>query len=804
MNNSARQDRRTQKNHCLSPGVCGLAILLLFTCLNASHADQRVRLKNGLSLQGLLAEIASLNKNPFSQAAANGGSRPILFVDDGLRRVYVHRRGMVVGDPVQAPSIEALFEFKQLVANSKTGVAGIGSVYGVSPFDQYGRRFIKLRGPKGETLPLIQGITELNARYAKLESLKGIPSLSWDMRVATATLDSTTLRRIFARRVDQKNLNSRLEVVRFFIECDRYADAHAELETILIDFPVQGKELRTQLIGITEEQGRQLIQEAKRRIKAGQRGFAKRVYDGFPLNAVGRLTRTEIQVELAKLDKPDQDCKTLVQALKDQVALLKANQSAVLTPIVQEIEAGLSADTLPRLNDYSRLRDAQNLPLDSRVSLAISGWILGQNANQQNLKVAVALIQIRGLVFEYLSTANAPRREAILEQLRNLEGAQPEYVARMLPLLPPVKPWLDGAGKSTGMHVVGPPEDARDPAIVVPDYTIQLPPEYNPLRSYPCIIAVGAPGVSPEQQIDWWAGPIDPRTGDRAGRAARNGYIVVAPRWTRPGQRTYEYTPREQQRVLVAMRDAMRRASIDSDRVFIAGHDGGATAAFDIAVSHPDLWAGLVSFNAEPKKTLDHYGPNGEHVPMYFVMGELDGAPMPLIRIGPTLDRYVKVRNDVMIVMYRGRPSGYFPEELPQIFDWLNLQTHTRKPIPQKIAAKTMRDGDSFFWWLELDQFKPGTAIDPILWDQAEKIRAAPVEASVGADNNIRIGQGPTDRFHIWLAPEMGVDLSKAITIRLRTRRFDFEFKGELKTLLEDTRRRADRKRPFWAHVSIP
>ena len=39
--------------------------------------------------------------------------------------------------------------------------------------------------------------------------------------------------------------------------------------------------------------------------------------------------------------------------------------------------------------------------------------------------------------------------------------------------------------------------------------------------------------------------------------------------------------------------DAMRRCSIDSDRVFIAGHGEGVTVAWDIALAHPDLWGGL-------------------------------------------------------------------------------------------------------------------------------------------------------------------------------------------------------------------
>ncbi len=115
----------------------------------------------------------------------------------------------------------------------------------------------------------------------------------------------------------------------------------------------------------------------------------------------------------------------------------------------------------------------------------------------------------------------------------------------------------------------------------------------------PCI----RPGAG-RAAIDWWAGPLNAESQQRHGQATRHGYIVVAPRWTRQGQRVYEYTPREHQRVLVSLRDAMRRASIDADRVFLVGHGEGATAAWDIAVSHPDIWAGMISISAEPRKTI--------------------------------------------------------------------------------------------------------------------------------------------------------------------------------------------------------
>jgi predicted esterase len=340
---------------------------------------------------------------------------------------------------------------------------------------------------------------------------------------------------------------------------------------------------------------------------------------------------------------------------------------------------------------------------------------------------------------------------------------------------------------------------------VSPRYVIQLPPEYDPLREYPCIVALHPSLGTPEQQLDWWSGPWNEELGFRGGHGTRHGYIVVAPAWTRPGQTNYEYTPREHQRVLVAMRDAMRHASIDADRVFIAGHAAGATAAWDIAVSHPDSWAGVIAISPDPSKTITHYFPNAEQVPLYVVAGDLDRVRSKNNHaFSGILDDYLNVRADAMVVMYKGSGPSYFFDEIHYLFDWMNVAPHRRKDIPKKIDNVTMRHGDEFFWWLELDGMKEGTAIDPVLWDQAKRIRAKKIEASVNAENQIRISQGPTERFTVWLRPEMGLDLNETVTIRYGSRRFDHSYDRNLETLLEDVRQRADRKRPFWTKKRVP
>lgn len=274
---------------------------------------------------------------------------------------------------------------------------------------------------------------------------------------------------------------------------------------------------------------------------------------------------------------------------------------------------------------------------------------------------------------------------------------------------------------------------------------------------------------------------------------------MVAPVWSRAEQRTYEYTPQEHERVLAAMRDAMRRASIDSDRVFITGHGEGATAAWDMGLAHPDLWAGMISISGSPSKTVAHYEPNARHLPLYMVMGEKDGTRAN----GSILDSYMSFNHEAIVVMYRGRGREYFYDEIHRLFEWMQLPANKRREIPRDIETVTMRSGDQFFWWLELGELKPDVAIDPILWDQAERIRAGKISASIGNGNQIRIS-GPAEQFKVLLRPQPGIDLNDEVVIRFGSRPRRFQYDGSLKGMLEDVRQRADRKRPYWVTFQVP
>ncbi|MFM7547501.1 MAG: hypothetical protein ACKO8I_01240, partial [Cyanobacteriota bacterium] len=78
--------------------------------------------------------------------------------------------------------------------------------------------------------------------------------------------------------------------------------------------------------------------------------------------------------------------------------------------------------------------------------------------------------------------------------------------------------------------------------------------------------------------------------------------------------------------MLTAVRESLRRFSIDTDRVFLAGHAVGADVAWDVALAHPDLWAGVVLIAPTADRYVTRYWPNARTLPFYMVGGELDVA----------------------------------------------------------------------------------------------------------------------------------------------------------------------------------
>ena len=775
----------------------------IFSWANLAYGATQVTLKNGMTFEGRSTRIGTLSENPLVKSPSAGGveTLPIVLIDDGVRRTFFPFRQVAIPPSETGSDDKPIKIGHQRVATSSTRVGSVGGILGATPFDPWGRRTIRVRTNKGSQ-EIVQGITEISPVYTRVRGLQGDRAVNWDMRIATSSIPSATLRQILLRNEATQGAEARRDVVRLLFQSERYQDAARELQLAMRKYPEleELNALNRQLIQLGAQR---LLREIELRQSAGQHGYVAHLLSGFPSENVA----TENLIQAADMLKAHETSERqqgqilkLIEPLVQQVADLPRRH--LIDRVHAEITRDLNRNNVGRMSDFLRLADDQKLKADEKLALAISGWLLGKGEAELNLAVTSSLIDVRELTREYLRAMGEEKRHLrkdLLARISEREGGTPRYLAQLLRnMLPPHDlPETTDIPGFFDVSVAGNPE-----AFPV-RYRVQLPPEYDPYRRYPTIVSLHAAGSAPEAQINWWAGTYDPETRQRLGLATRYGYIVIAPEWTTDGQTAYEYSAREHNVVLKSLRDAMRRYSVDSDRVFLTGHALGGDAAWDMGAAHPDLWAGVMLIGARSDygeknspQYVTLYHENAKTIPWYFVFGELDGKKMRDCSI--PLNRYLKNAGfDPIVVQYQGRGNEHFYEEIQRLFRW--MQHQQRDFLPPEFETVTMRPWDNFFWYFDLEGFPSAAMIPPLGWP-AKRSRPARVEGKY-RNNQVSLSTGATNAT-VWLSPEM-IDFEKRIEIRVNGKERRQEITPDIETMLEDARTRADRQHVFWARVDV-
>ena len=850
-------------------------------------------------LEGEPSTISSMKADP-TAGVGETGVKQILIVDNQLTRTFVPTKQLAkeFGQP-PAVAMERIPIFQRTPASGQP-IAAVGMPLRIDPFDEWGHRLYSMVGPRGRTVDLVQGITEVTPRWTKVEAIEGIHHYILTMKIATSSIPREQLSKILSRTIDPKNPDQRLRIVRLYLQSERYLDAHEELKQLIADFPNLAH-LNDQVKELRQLGAQTLLKEIELRADAGQFGLAISMLESFPSDGVAGETLLKVRELLDELKGFQAVGHKALKLIDDNVAALKADSSRKeLAAIVSEIKGDLNINTLDRMADFLRLADDQKMSPEQKMSLAISGWLLGSGSGIDNLGVSTSLVQVRDLIRQYMNTTRDPERKEIIARLTSVEGATMELVVKILAhMKPPVAttiveiPPADIANpaailglpgavapqgqpvpnnqkkddndscappkgddsallKGTPKAAATVPNTATDPppaptsektpppaddapksgtAMATPipglyklivastlsedpqfEYWVQLPPDYDPYRRYPCIVTLHGAATGPLQQLDWWAGEYKPgaknRYESRYGQATRHGYIVLAPRWSREHQQEYEFSRREHASVLLPLRDACKRFSIDVDRVFLTGHSMGGTAAWDIGLSHPDLWAGVMPIVATPPKYntqdkyitykyISQYWENGKYVPMYFVCGEKDSGKWAS---AVDWDRYLtRVGYDAMVVEYLGRGHESFKDEIHNLFTWMDL--HKRDFFPKEFTANSLRPWDNFFWWAEVSDAKDINTTLPAEWGDspvsAKRSRPAETRASMLNPNGVSVKAGSYGNVRVWLSPEIvSFNSSLKVVINDKPQR---RIEPSFEVLLEDVRRRGDRQHPFWA-----
>lgn len=771
------------------PAVLGI-VLAAFSGPSAALAGKAV-LKNGTSLEGELIPIKGLTPALIRRTSGPVESFPIIMVHAWYKRYFVPRSKVDFANSDEAPGFPyETFEIKRKPTRRKPIPPMLGATKVLTPWTKFGRRTVQvLPAWRNDDGRIVEGITRLTPKYIQVQGI----THDWKHGLAVTSFRPNVLDAILTNTIDAKKASDRMGVVRFYIQAGMYDAASRKLAALEKDFPELKKKAEETRYELRQLQADQIINELRRRKKAGQHRLVYRSCGVFPREEITAAVLREVRLLKKEYDDARSAAERDLMLLADLQARLKDPKILkAVKPMRSEVRERLDFDSLPRLDAFARLSADPDLKTQQKLALAYSGWVMGSGRAIDELDVTIRLWEARFLMMEYLREGNPLKRKRIVEQIKGLEGVRPEYLGYMVPYLPPVIETPEvRPGRPHVVQVAG--REGKPPL----KYAVMLPPEYSPHHVYPAIVALRPRERPIETELEWWAGTVK-----KPGQAQRHGYVVIVPEYMQGKNIAYDYSSRAHAAVIECLRDARKRFSIDSDRVYLSGHGSGGDAAFDIGMSHPDLFAGAMPLVAVMDKYCPFYYLNAKHLPWYIVSGER--ARNSLERNARELTRMMTKSPvfDVIYAEYLGRGYESYYEEIHSLFDWMPL--HRRRKHPKRIEARVLRTSDDRFWWVKAEGFPNNVSNANVFVKGVPRTPPMPLEAWVSAGNNIHIRSGAM--LHtVWLAPDF-IDYSKRVEVRLvgfGRRVFNGFLSREIDTMLEDLRVRGDRQKLYWTRLDV-
>ena len=259
-----------------------------------------------------------------------------------------------------------------------------------------------------------------------------------------------------------------------------------------------------------------------------------------------------------------------------------------------------------------------------------------------------------------------------------------------------------------------------------------------------------------------------------------------------------EYSAREHHAVLGALRDACRRFSIDTDRVYLTGHGMGGDSAWDIAIAHPDVWAGVIPVVAVADKFVTRYAKMHRMSP-----GTSLAANWMAIRCRATrtqFDRYLQTEYRYYGVEYLGRGYEPFGDEIQRLFDWMG-----RKQAQDAEGNRLRNDAAVGQFLLVAGSGRLAGEVDGRAgnWPPPHGVRPATMIGKRLETNKVSV-KLQASKVTVWLSPDL-VDFTQPLVVEVNNHSIsprDRIVHPDLSVLLEDARTRADRQHPFWAKLS--
>jgi pimeloyl-ACP methyl ester carboxylesterase len=800
-----------------------------------SQADL-VIFKDGYTLQGKIKRettdfIDSASGVQMLVPKLNG----FFMVDDEARKiVFSPRQVQEVPDKDSTREAETIRLKSPIVRRSKFKVPP-WQVIAVTDWDNKWDRVMTINTPDGRK-QIQQHLALLTPKVACIDAR----DYEWKTYYLTREFDPHTVRKVLAQHSELKmtgdstDAGKRFRIFHFLVQAGWYDKAAAELDSILRDLPDQKdkvKSARAELKKLLAWQYVDLLEEAH---KNGRHHWVEARLASFPQQGMEEKLIARLNALLAAYESMNKNLAVARRFLNELSArLTDPAQAKLFKEAVAVIGSELNQDTVNRLEAFIKLsqqaeqeqkrnRTPDHSP-EQLLALAVSGWLLGNSSAETNVETAVRLWRARQFVLDYQKTHTSGSRQKMLAAYDSKQGVPFDELAQLIRSLPPPEPfelavlkngpWAAGGlpfrpaaiywALFAAQKLVPPtvyPLRSEFPSSYRkgPSYFLQPPPEYHHGRSYPVLFVLHEGGEKPEDMLKRWS-----------SLAAQHGYILVAPEWRAGSGDSYEYTAEEHRAVLDVLRDLRQRFQVDSDRVFLFGLGEGGRMAYDVGLSHPDLFAGVLTMGGAPRYFAKAYKQNAHYLPFYVVDGDYDGDTAKDNRL--QFEYWVGRAYPAISVQYKGRGREWFDAEVPSMFDWMGRKKRAAAfPELGRSGAgagfgeefRSMRSTDDHFYWLS------GEGLNDRLINSAKKwssnLGSALLQARSSEGNHITVSAHGFKHVTVWLGPGM-IDFEKPVTIYLNSRidSSNRKIQPSLGTLMEDFYLRGDRQRLFFAKVEF-
>lgn len=785
-----------------------ISLVLIGLVLSCSALADIVILKDGFVLQGMVKRESVTEFDPVSKEPVVI-PKGFYMVDDGVRRIYFNPglvRTLDKRDPLQE---EKWVHNKAIYIPNGKGAPPFLAEVEATDWDSKWERTLKYRSPVG-VVGIFQHISNLSSYAIRVDATS---KFVWSSMYLTQEIGSKKVLDLIKSHPDFQNTDKvkpeelasrRFKLVDFLSQAGWFEESEKELKALGKDLPEQKERVeKTQEI-IDSLKGRERLEKIKRIIGSGRLAEARKQLDLFPKSEAQDKILTEIQSLQSKLEKALEEYLGVQKNLSYlAISLTEKKSDPILINAIQSLPKIITEESIDRMEAFSSIsrqkgKDGESLSLvelEKRASLAITGWMMGNSSAEPNPTTAKRLWQIRAFVVNFIKAENSLGRKAAFDDfLKKYPGAKADEVSQVLQqailpveLMPPGKVFQREivSGKSRGTK-----------------YAIRYPADSNPNRLYPLLIVFPGTNESVDSMLEKWAPYAD-----------EYGFVMLGYHWQIGGV-GYGFSDKEHFAILDILREVRLNSPVDPDKVFLFGYEQGGTVAFDIGLSHPDQFAGVIPMSTSPELFIEKYWRNGQFLPFYVVNGDRSGEPN--LKTRQLFTNWMPRGYPSIWTQYKGRGIEFFRAELPLICDWMRGKSRAF-PMNQLGSDgggsilgnefQSTRSCDNQFYWIGTDTISENRINYPQTW----KPNLQPASFFVKSDsatNNLTVKTYGMKNFYLLFGKnskgESQIDFDKPVSITTNLiSKWNGKVVPSIDTLMENFLETGDRKNHVYAKVLV-